>query len=99
MVDAVAHAPLHVERRQSGVTDDGLVPRRRPFRPIGEVSAVARAGGSLPRAVDEREAFDCFVGCVVDVVGGAFQRIAEDVERKLLAVPGRASRPVLLLRA
>ena len=91
MIDAVAHPPLHVERRQTGVADDRLVAGRRAFHPVCQMAAIAGARGRLPRAIDEGKPLDRFIGGIVDVVRWSLQGIAENVERELLAVAGRAA--------
>src|SRR5262245_47406678 len=91
MVNPVARAPLHVERGEAGMTDQALVAGRGALEPVRKVATVTRAARALPRAVDEGELFDRRIRRIIHIVCGARERIAEDVERELLAVTGRAA--------
>jgi hypothetical protein len=55
------------------------------------MAAIAGTGGRLPRAINEGKSLDRFIGGIIDVIRRSFQGIAENVERELLSVTGRAA--------
>src|SRR6185295_1417373 len=84
-VDSVAGAPLGLQVHDAGVRDQALVARGGGLQPVGEMTAITRAAGALPAAIDEVELADRRVGRFIDLVGRALERIALDGAREGLA--------------